>query len=194
MIGQTEGLPGLVDALTSNTSCGRQWLTLPTVRHAKTGSIKLCGRFTMNSRRVMNRVAFVMVAAVALYLAGGFVLTPKIDVQAHKPVGQLLWSKIEAYRKASGRFPNSESELLSQDIFTASERRMFLDRNFGHRKFHYIVDSSLGPSLHLDHMPGALYVATAWYQKTNSEHGAASGFPSIRSETNSTSLAPWADH
>lgn len=115
------------------------------------------------------RVLVALMGCWLVYFVGGFLLTPKINLTAHKPTGDLLWSKIVAYRDATGRFPHAETELLSAKVFTVEEQRLFLDRNFGHRKFAYLVDERLGPILTLEHRPGALYAITIWRQKTNAE-------------------------
>ena len=127
----------------------------------------------MKSRRAIVRVLVVCIAAVALWFVGGFAFTPTIDLEKHKPIGDLLWSRIEAYAQAGEGFPGSEEELLESDIFSKEERRLFLDRSFGHRKFLYVIDERMGPSLLLEHMPGTLLSATVWHQSTNAEPDAA---------------------
>lgn len=106
---------------------------------------------------------------VVLYLIGGFLFTPKIDVAAHGAVGDALWLRIKACREATGHFPVSEAALLKGNVFTSDERKLFLDRNFGHRKFHYLIDRRLGPILTLNHMPGALNAVSVWKMETNAE-------------------------
>jgi hypothetical protein len=121
----------------------------------------------MARRRTIIRAVVIALSLAAAVFVGGFLFTPPIDVAAHKPTGYLLWSRIEAHGLATGRFPDSEEELLSAGIFTRQERTMYLDRHFGHRKFLYMVDEKLGPGLGLSHMPGALYKVTVWRLKTN---------------------------
>jgi hypothetical protein len=144
----------------------------------------------MAYQRVITRTAIALILAVAAWFLGGFLFTPKIDLQKHKPIGDHLWSRIEAYRGASGHFPRSEKELLESNVFSSAERRMFLDRNFGHRKFHYIVQERYGPSLTLDHMPGALNAITVWRDKSKAEPShTANGRQPFSAETNGTSSA-----
>lgn len=131
----------------------------------------LFGDGLMPYRKNMVRVAVSLVLGAVLYLIGGFLLTPKIDVAAHKPVGDALWLRIKACWDATGHFPVSEAALLDGDVFTLDERKLFLDRNFGHRKFHYSIDRGLGPILTLNHMPGALYAVSVWKMETNAGAG-----------------------
>jgi len=142
----------------------------------------------MAYKRVIVRITIALILAVAAWFLGGFLFTPKIDLQKHKPIGDQLWSRIETFRSASGHFPRSEEELLESNVFSSAERRMFLDRNFGHRKFHYIVQERYGPSLTLDHMPGALSGITVWHDKNKAETGGtATGSQPFGAETNGTS-------
>jgi hypothetical protein len=149
----------------------------------------------MRYGRTIARITIGLLCAWAVWFVGGFLLTPNIDLEKHKPMGDQLWSKIEAFKHADGRFPLSEEELLASGIFSSPERRMFLDRNFGHRKFHYLIDHKLGPILTLDHMPGALNAITVWRDKTSTEQDSPSNesLP-IRSETNQTPSAVGSPH
>jgi len=111
------------------------------------------------------------VAACALWFGLGFVFTPEIDLRAHKPVGDKIWAKIVAFRTSTGHFPESEERLLGSGFLSSPERRMYLERYFGHRKFHYFIDDRMGPCLTLDHVPGVLSGVTVWRDRSVAEPG-----------------------
>lgn len=139
----------------------------------------------MRARRIIVRSSPFAFASVACWLLWGFLFTPEIDLRHHKPIGDQIWKAIVASGRSSGEYPQSEEELLRSDILPEVERRMFLGRHFGHRKFHYIVDHRFGPTLTLDQVPGTLYAVTVWHTKTNAEpSGAANRSQPFRAETN----------
>lgn len=148
----------------------------------------------MRARRIVVRKSFFAFAGVACWLLWFLLFTPEIDLRHHKPIGDRIWKAIAASGRSSGEFPQSEEELLRSAILPEVERRMFLDRHYGHRKFHYIIDHRFGPTLTLDHMPGTLYAVTVWHTKTSAvPSGAANRSKPIRAETDRTSGAAGSD-
>lgn len=145
----------------------------------------------------MNRVGLIKLGVIplmalmslwSLWFVGGFLFTPLVDREANKPAGDRLWGKILAFKAATGHFPASENDLLTSTAFSDSDRRLFLGRHFGHRKFTYFIDERLGACLGLATRPGTLSGLILWRVRSIAEpDGPANESQPSSSSSNSTS-------